>query len=459
MSLNVLCIDIGTSSLKGAVISEEGKLISSGRIFYDERGALFHDTETAIWKQALKKLIAFVGTASVSALSVSSNGPSIVPVGERGRVPHDKTFLWFDEGEEHIHSGRSLFLPKILWFKNHRKEDYEKTKYFLSPDGFFNYLLTGKPSVSVISKRFLPFFWTDKEIDEVCLNIKKFPPAVFTGNFIGEVTAEAGKEYNLKPGLPVFAGGSDFLMAILGTCSLAPGEVCDRAGTSEGINYCSEKNHTFKNFRTMPHITGGCYNISGLLPFSGNIFEWFRRISNQEKRDYKDIMSDIEKVILKDNSLCFFPPSKKRGSCGSSEALFTGLKPTHGKAERGGAVVKSIGFAARRIISEFESKGLKIDTLRISGGQAKNHTWNKIKADITGKKILIPEIEDGELTGCACAAFTGLGIFKSINEAAYSIVKIKKEYLPDREAHDIYSGFFKNYSAESDKISNEETNR
>ena len=42
-----LCLDIGTSSLKGAVISSEGKLVSDGRIYYSKE---------VVWQQAMSEL-------------------------------------------------------------------------------------------------------------------------------------------------------------------------------------------------------------------------------------------------------------------------------------------------------------------------------------------------------------------------------------------------------------------
>jgi hypothetical protein len=45
----------------------------------------------------------------------------------------------------------------------------------------------------------------------------------------------------LPSGVPVFDSGPDFIAALVGTATLFPGRLCDRAGSSEGLNLCSPK--------------------------------------------------------------------------------------------------------------------------------------------------------------------------------------------------------------------------
>ena len=67
-----LCLDIGTSSLKGAVISSEGKLVSDGRIYYSKE---------VVWQQALSELAGKLDTSFfIDAVAVSGSGPSFIPL-------------------------------------------------------------------------------------------------------------------------------------------------------------------------------------------------------------------------------------------------------------------------------------------------------------------------------------------------------------------------------------------
>ena len=100
-------------------------------------------------------------------------------------------------------------------------------------------------------------------------------------------------------------------MALLGAGAVTPGTVCDRAGTSEGINYCSCSKADYPGLRCLPHIIRGYYNVSAILTSSGRIFEWFRRISGQEKLGYRELLAEIQKAFLSDSDLYFFPSLKK----------------------------------------------------------------------------------------------------------------------------------------------------
>ena len=355
-----LCLDIGTSSLKVAVISSVGELVSEGRIYYKEG---------VVWQQALGELVQKLDrTFSVSAVAVSGSGPTFIPLKKDNTI--GKPLFWNDKREKPLAHGCSLYLPKLMWLKENCPQEYEDTKQFLTMDGYFNYLLTGECAAPVFDDRFIPFFWSKEDAEQNGIEFEKLPPLVHTGEKIGEVTQKAERLYGIKAGIPVFAGGSDFLMAILGTATLKAGQICDRAGTSEGINYCCAGNKAVsgEGLRVMPHITPGCTNISVRLSESAHLIE-------TDREQYG-------------RSLC-------------------------------------------RALQALDSEGCTAEALRLSGGQAKNAEWNQLRANITGKRVLVPEIADGELTGCACAAFSGLGLWESPAQAAEAIVRIAREYIPE----------------------------
>lgn len=355
-----LCLDIGTSSLKGAVISSGGKLVSDGRIYYSKE---------VVWQQALRELVGKLDPSFfIDAVAVSGSGPTFIPLKKDNSI--GIPLLWNDKNEKPLVSGKSLYLPKLMWYKESQPKEYESTKQFLTMDGYFNYLLTGECAVPIFDDRFIPFFWNKEDAEKNEIDFEKLPPLIHTGEKIGVVTTGAEKELGIKAGTPVFAGGSDFLMAILGTATLNPGQVCDRAGTSEGINCCWKGDKTVESpeLRVMPHITAECTNIS---------------------------------VRIEESSVLI----------------------NHDK--------KAFEVSLRNGLEVLENAGCKVTSLRMSGGQAKNSELNQLRANITGKQILVPEIADGELTGCACAAFAGMGLWKSPAHAAESIVRIAQEYTPE----------------------------
>lgn len=55
---------------------------------------------------------------------------------------------------------------------------------------------------------------------------------------MGPLLEEAARRWDLPPGIPVIGGGPDFVLTLLGTATVRPGRICDRSGTSDGINLC-----------------------------------------------------------------------------------------------------------------------------------------------------------------------------------------------------------------------------
>jgi sugar (pentulose or hexulose) kinase len=91
--------------------------------------------------------------------------------------------------------------------------------------------------------------------------------------------------------------------------------------------------------------------------------------------------------------------------------------------------------------------GLEIGELRVTGGQARSPLWNQIKADITYRKILVPEEQDSELLGDACIGLFALGNYDSLAAASDSLVKIGRCYTPAPELRELYDRLFQLYRA------------
>jgi sugar (pentulose or hexulose) kinase len=89
-----------------------------------------------------------------------------------------------------------------------------------------------------------------------------------------------------------------------------------------------------------------------------------------------------------------------------------------------------------------ESNGCQVADLRVTGGQSRIPFWCQLRADITGKRVLLPEAEDSELVGNACVGFYGLGEFESLQEASERLVRFQKTFLPETRNQVIYGDLF-----------------
>ena len=437
-----LVADIGTSAMKGGLVTPSGDLVAVHRVVY--RDKCHYDEQTwnpAVWIESLREIVASVGGwQSLSAVAISGHGPTLVPVDEQGNSLF-YTLMWLDGRNLRTEGTTSFFLPKVAWFRQNHPELYARTRTFLSCPEYVNWYLTGRATTITPSKEFEPFIWSAEECLAYELEQEKLPPFIRMSETVGPVRPEAARFLGLPEGIPVVASGSDFLAALLGSGTVKEGRTCDRAGTSEGINFCSERPRGAPYLRTLPHVIPGLYNVSGILSSSGRLFEWMRHITGQSQRSYHEILQEIENIPL-DRSKPLFIPSLDRENFEFARGGLLELHPTHSREDLGRSVVEAIGFGVRGVLDNLAACGCEVTELRVTGGQARNVLWNQLKADITGVEVQVPEIEDAELLGSAICALVNQGYYSDVTQAAEDLVRIRAVYSPRKERWERYSTLY-----------------
>jgi xylulokinase len=455
-----LCADIGTSSLKAAFIDVDGRERAFVRVPYAGKspgGPELGEAASGDWEAALSlavgTLFSQTPDCKPGAICISGNGPTLVPV-----TYEDKELppLYWHHGGSGGTGSKSLFLPHVVRFREEGPGEYEKTRYLFSSQEWLSYRL-GAEAVSVLpSAAYEPYYWDPSQCAAAGLDWGKFPPFVNLGSPVGRLSSEAARRLNLSPGIPIIAGGPDFIMALIGVGAIRPGIVCDRAGTSEGINVCSPLPPAAGELRVLPHIREGLWNVSALLPVSGRHFEWFRTLTGQENQDYEAILEEIipnaaDSGAASPGSAFFFPHIAPPGGKGPGGA-FIAAQGLPGRAELGRGVVEAIGFMTREALETLARRGFRVTEMRLSGGQGKNARWNQLKADISGVSLLVPEVRDAELAGNAILAALALGEAADLDEGVRRMIHIKERYTPEPGALAAYEEKFRAYGELREKI-------
>jgi xylulokinase len=459
----ILVFDIGTTAVKGALFSLDGRLIKKASLpvgLSESDNPLIHEADPEEWINVMKKLVPNLLSDSRKdprAIVVSGNGPTLVPTGGDGK-PLYPAMTWMDRRgieEAKIIKERSgeyvdptFFLPKVLWIKRNKPEIFEKTCFFFSCPEYITYFLTGEAVMVFPGEGLEKFIWTDELITLLDMDKEKFPPFVDFGHPAGNVTKRAAKTMGIKSGVPVFAGGPDFVMSLLGTATVVPGRGCDRAGTSEGINICSQKKVDDSRLLCYRHIVREYWNVTGIISTSGKALDWFKNIFFGKEISFEQLFQKASQARAGSGKLLFLPYlTGERAPIWDPHArgVFTGLALHHGVEEMARAVIESTGFAIRDVLSVMEENDIFVDELRITGNPSKSGLWNQIKADITGKNILVPEIGESELVGDLCVALYGLGEFSSLGEASEENVKIEKVFKPEIDNKSLYDNLFSMY--------------
>jgi xylulokinase len=463
----LLTIDIGTSVFKSAIWDFEGNRLAfaSVPLSIGESDGLRHEANSGQWIRAFegccRELDANISLNTIEALIICGNGPSLTPVlegapcGTEFQLLTAPSRLWLDRRA--VTAARRVsalaggfvdagfFLPKVLDIKMNEPPLYEKTKFFLGCPELLAYFLTGEARTVFPSDGFERWFWNDSILESLELDKGKFPLFIRPGETFGPLTRAAAR-FGFKPDTPVICGGPDFFAAILGAGAIMPGRVCDRAGTSEGINACTESRIEDARLMSYKHPVEPFWNLSGIVSTTGKAIEWGRDLLGVES--YGAFHELARTARAGAGGLVFLPylagerapvwdPSKR--------GALRGLGLDTGRPEFARSVLEGICFAIRDITDIMEEDGAVINELRVAGALSAGDLLNRIKADITKKPVLVPKQKEAELMGLAIIGSCALGKFSSFAEAASALVKIDKEYLPDKKNAALYDDLFGEY--------------
>jgi xylulokinase len=108
-------------------------------------------------------------------------------------------------------------------------------------------------------------------------------------------------------------------------------------------------------------------------------------------------------------------------------------------------VLESVAFAVQDVCEVIRELGAEIDEVRIAGGAAQFDVWSQIKADVLGRRVMVPAIPDAGLLGGAIIAGWGVGRFADLGEAAESMVKFRACLEPNLDHHEKYTRLFEFY--------------
>lgn len=460
----LLAVDIGTTVLKAGLFSRDGMAGPRAErplVLLSDPDPVRHETDARGWIRALREAtgdLGLHGGAPLEAVVVSGNNPTLVPAAADG-TPLANAITWMDRratGEARsIAEARgcptdaSHFLPKALWLQRNRREVYERSRWLFSCPEHVVFALTGTAVTFLPTPQYTrSIMWDADIVRRIGLDPDRFPPFLASGARVGAVSAAGAAATGIPEGSPVFAGAPDYIVALLGTGTVMPGRACLRAGTSEGVNLCSPREINDARLMCVSHVAQGCWNVSGFISTSGKALEWFMKASGGSAAGYERLFEDIARVPAGADRLLFLPYlAGERSPIWDPDArgAFVGLTLNHGTREMTRAVVESVAYAVRDVIEVMEEAGAPVRDLRITGRPSRSAVWNRIKADVTGRRIIVPAAVDPDLAGDVCLALFGLGDYGSIAAAADAIFATGAVFEPDPGATRVYDELFALY--------------
>ncbi|MEM4446929.1 MAG: FGGY family carbohydrate kinase [Nitrososphaerota archaeon] len=453
--------DVGTTGVRALLFNLNGFILGGSYEEYPTISELPGQAEQVPekwWNAACRAIQialknARVSPADVTAVSVCTQRATVFPVDRNGK-PLYRAITWMDartsQSAQKLKDriGQRESLKKVLWIRDNLPFVFEETFKFSFVDSYFYFKLAGS-FVSDFSNAFYGPFdvekltWDEKLADEIGIPLDKWVDVSPSGKVIGEVTSEASKETGLKAGTPVVLGGGDQQCSCVGVGAVKHGIAKVTTGTGTFIDVLLDKPiyDPFGILFTLPHVIEGKWVLEGVIPGTGRILRWFRdNFGHLEKRVAEDVGVDAYS-ILEDEAETVSP-----GSDGLiiiplfnfGKGSIHNLSFAHSRKHIVRAIMESNGFGIRGLLEMISGMGITVEELRVDGGGARSKLWRQIQADITGKRVVAPHVEEAGALGAAILASIGVKLFPTLEKAVESMVKLVEVREPRLENKKVY---------------------
>ncbi len=487
----ILGIDLGTTALKAALFDFNGGLVADATIEYclltSKTNWVEADPDVYLnsLKTAISQLNSSAALDNIRAIGFSAQGETLFFTDEHGKSLRN-AIVWMDNraekealalrekfGDEKCYevTGQISFEPcwpasKVLWVRNHEPEIFARTKRILLIEDYLIAYMTGK-FVSEGSLLTSTEYWdirTKKYWPEMLevLGIQEsmLPEIRESGEAIGQILPEAARELGINEQAIVCTGCLDQAAGAIGVGNIRPGIFSENIGAALAV--CVPIDHLmYDPTRSMPIHYFAIPNTYMFHTFTtgGMALRWFRDTFAQSEMAVADL-SGIDSYELLSREAALAPAGSEglvmlphlNGSMApdmnaNAKGVYYGFTMKHRKPHFVRAIMESIGYIIRRNIDVLQAMGIEINQLRSLGGGSKSAVWNEIKADITGKELVLMDSKEAACRGAAILAGTAIHVFEDLKSACESMLSVKQVYKPNPANKDVYEQGYANYKA------------
>ena len=349
-------------------------------------------------------------------------------------------------------------LPKCLWLKENEPARYAAAHSICEYQDFLNLRLTGRLCASINNTRIRWHFSEDGPPSDLlaALNarelLEKWPGDVLSlGQRVGVLTTGAAAHLGLAPGTPVYQGGADAQIGVIGLGVTAPGDMALITGSSHlllGLSANAIHGDGFWGTYASA-LLPGLHVVEGGLTSTGSVISWFQR---QFCGDTGLAALDAEAALVAPGSegvvaLDHFQGNRTPHTDPHSRGALVGLSLSHTRAHVYRALMESIAMGTRLILDSLADGGYDIGDLVLCGGASQSPLWLQIHADVMGRPLHLPRVSDAPTLGCAILAAAGAGEYDSIEQAATAMVHRQSVIEPDPQTHTAYAAPYARYQA------------
>ena len=471
-----LGVDLGTSSIKVLLSDENGNILSSISKNFNLYNPLpnYYEENPDEWYQALVDILLDLNKKydikKVKAISFSGQMHGLVTLDKYGNVIRN-AILWNDSrnekeveylnntiGEQFLLKEVSniamcgFTLPKLLWMKNHEKDNFESINKIMLPKDYLVYKLSGNfvSDKSDLSGTLLynsqKNVYSAKILNILGINESQLPKILNSYECAGNVNRKASQDTGLSQNCLVIVGGGDQAVGALGAGILNENEMSMSLGTSGTLfaslnQFCYDTKARVHSFK---HVNDKFCFLACTLSCANSLTWWVKKILN--KKDFESVLNEID--VDSKNEILFLPYL-----CGErcpinnpkAKGTFFGLNDYYLKKDLTKAVVEGIAFSLYDNFLVFKELGVNPSKIITIGGASRNNKIMQIFSDIFNLPLARITTSEGCGLGAILLAIKGKHPEVDLKELTKKVVKEKDVFLPRLNYHEFYQKKFIKY--------------
>jgi xylulokinase len=476
-------IDSSTTATKALLMDESGTVlaVASSQYTFETPHLLWSEQDPALWWNAtVESIRAVLGKAGMDGRAVKGVGLTgqmhgLVLLDSKGVVLRP-AILWNDQrtgsqcDQIHARVGRQRFIdvtgnvaltgftaPKILWVKENEPEIYAKVKKILLPKDYVRFKLTGDYAVDRAGGSGTALFdvknrtWSSEILESLQIDHDLLPPTYEGTDITGTITENAAFLTGLEAGTPVVGGGGDQAAGAVGVGAVKPGIVGLVLGTS-GVVFATTPEALVEpagRLHAFCHAVPDRWHLMGVMLSAAGSLRWYRD-TLAPGVEFETLLAPAAQISAGSDGLLFLPyltGERTPHPDPLARGAFVGLTIRHNKNHMTRAVLEGVSFGLRDSFELIRNAGLpEIKQVRISGGGAKSKLWRQILADTFNAELVTVNTTEGAAYGAALLAGVGSGVWRDVDAACDSCIKVTGSTAVQPEKVSIYEESYQAYT-------------
>jgi len=477
MTNYMLGVDIGTTSTKAVLFSEQGEVIQQENIGYP-----LYTPDISTAEQNPEEIFQAVLQAMSNIMKVHSGKPllfvsfssamhSVIAIDENDR-PLTPVITWADNRSEawahkikdewngheiYKRTGTTIHpmspLSKITWLVKEHPELASKAKKYIGIKEyifkkFFNeYVVDYSLASSMGMMNLHTLDWDEEALTVAGITSAQLSTLVPTTKYFTNCHPILAEQIGIDPQTPFVIGASDGVLSNLGVNAIKEGEIAVTIGTSGAIRTIINKPKTDVKGRIFCYaLTENHWVIGGPVNNGGMVLRWIRdEFASSEietaKRlgiDPYDVLTKIaERVRPGADGLLFHPYlSGERAPLWNPDVRgsFFGLTMSHKKEHMIRAALEGVIYNLYTVyLALLECMESPVTRIQATGGFSRSEIWRQMMADIFESEVVVPESYESSCLGACILGLYAIGKIDSF-EVVGDMIGDTYKHTPLEEA-------------------------